>query len=345
MFDSAAHSKRRGVSTIAVVTIVGLLGSIFLFLLDVRKNSYGSYQVPAGTTFIGGYDRIRGPLDLMVASGDGQAYAALARDPTLRHKAIFGTSGQLALRASRPVWGWLIFLASFGQARFTFPAMAVLELLSMTGLVWVLARKIGWWALLALVLPGVLSSLASLTPETLGMVLSILGMTSGWGWLVAAGLVRETYLGFSLAAIILQRRPAYLLPLLVWFGWQCCIRLWVGDWPTQANAHGVGLDLPFRGLMKSATGWQIGEWAAFSLLVVSAAIAARRFGIHVVLYAILGSLLGTLVWVHLRDFSRVLLPLPVLALIALFGSRTLPMRQSASDPSFEPLKTAPKIDT
>src|SRR5437899_9670930 len=80
-----------------------------------------------GTTFVRGFEDPADPLHVMAARGDGQAFAEIARHPTL-DRGIAMSRDEAAFRASRPLWSWLAWLVSLGHPRWVLLAMLVLTL-------------------------------------------------------------------------------------------------------------------------------------------------------------------------------------------------------------------------
>jgi len=257
--------------------------------------------------FLNAYRHPHTKMEALVDNGDGGAYAEIARDPLMSHLSGFDSpfyfGNQAEYRLSRPLWGWLIFLASLGQQSWTFGAMFALEWLSIAFLAYMVTRKT-WWGLLVLVLPGVISAVTTLTPEPFGMALALTG------WFPLLGLVRETYLLFPLAAFIKTRERRYLIPFVIYGGWQAIVYLrGARRWP-----NGL-LEAPGHGFLNAVSHWVAQDWAAFVLLVVLGLLALRRYPLEAGLFWCLAALSRTQSWLHYLDLGRVLLPLEVLGVL------------------------------
>ena len=68
----------------------------------------------SGGAYVRLYDRPLNRVDAVLARGDGQAFAAIAQDPTLARPLVINR-GDFAYRAQRPVWGYAAWMLSFGQ--------------------------------------------------------------------------------------------------------------------------------------------------------------------------------------------------------------------------------------
>src|SRR5206468_2285732 len=67
------------------------------------------------------------PLDVMLVTGDGQAFAAIARDPTLTRPGVFHASNrEMAYRAHRPLASYLAWAGSLGHPGWVPPALAAI---------------------------------------------------------------------------------------------------------------------------------------------------------------------------------------------------------------------------
>jgi hypothetical protein len=276
-------------------------------------------QVNPNAGFLYAYQHPHTRLETLVANGDGEAYAQVARDPLMSHLSGFDSPyfrNQAEYRLSRPLWGWLIFLASFGQKAWTFGVMFALEWLSVAALAYIATRKT-WWGLAILLLPGVISAVTTLTPEPFGMALALTG------WFPLIGLVRETYLLFPLAAFIKTRQRKYLIPFAVYGGWQAIVYL------RGARGEPKGLlGLPGQGFLHAVPNWTLQDWCGFGLLVVLGLIAFRRYPVEAALFWCLALVTRTDSWARYLDLGRVVLPLEVLGVLTL---ATLRSKQNAED--------------
>ena len=105
-----------------------------------------------------------GALEHLAGLGDAQTFVAVARDPAIRHLAVWvGGPAGAALRFSRPLVGYLIWIASFGQPRWAPYAVAALSCASCAATIVLAARLLGgerpWLVLLLLVTPTYLATI------------------------------------------------------------------------------------------------------------------------------------------------------------------------------------------
>ncbi|MCU1451215.1 MAG: hypothetical protein JWP02_3385 [Acidimicrobiales bacterium] len=312
----------------------------------------GVARTPArpGTGFlVRTFDGRTSLLDRQLVRGDGQAYAALARDPGLRRPDVFrGGPQEAAYRAQRPLYSYLAWAASGGRPGAVPLALLGINLLAAAGAaaaVAALSVALGspWWLGPAvLLLPGALVPLNWSTADVLGLAIAVAGL---WLWVrpqrrtwlaaacfAAAGLCRETYLvvPFALGVEALWRHRDGIRPILVslvltpvpYLAWIVVVHARYGAWPLgsrlgAATAH--RLAAPGFGIIEAAHGWGPSEIFNAAALVVIFALAVRRrrpwiFGV-VAGYAALALVLGRDVWDFWHAFSRILLPLEVLGLV------------------------------
>ena len=183
-----------------------------------------------GHPYVNLYDPPRDKAEAMIVVGDGQAYAALARDPTLARPGVFEPNvsqvshrSEAAYRAERPLFGWLGWLASAGQ-----PAAVPIALMALTVLgaavlaaaTGAVARSLGRRADLAFVVvmvPGSLILLAWTGPEAMAAGLGLAGVVV-WprsrplavAAFTAAAFGRESLLLFPAAVAVWELRPRNL---------------------------------------------------------------------------------------------------------------------------------------
>ena len=303
-----------------------------------------------GHPYVNLYDPPRDKAEAMIVVGDGQAYAALARDPTLARPGVFEPNvsqvshrSEAAYRAERPLFGWLGWLASAGQ-----PAAVPIALMALTVLgaavlaaaTGAVARSLGRRADLAFVVvmvPGSLILLAWTGPEAMAAGLGLAGVVV-WprsrplavAAFTAAAFGRESLLLFPAAVAVwelrprnLHRRPATQVATLAvapvtWAMWVVAVRLRLGEWPSSAGS--ARLAAPFVGLVHGAARWGPAELLALGVGAVLAAVAAVRLtGVwRVVLGAhlLFATVLGTEVWAVWQGFTRVLIPVYALGVAA-----------------------------
>lgn len=336
------------VGPLAVGLVTALLAAVIVGVLAVGARR----QAPVVARAYVAHDDGRlltNPFEIMLVQGDGQAYAALARDPTLARPLEFHTRAEAAYRAQRPLLGWLGWLLSFGRPGAVPGAFAVLEVVGVglagAALAALLRHRSGpaWAGVGVVILPGVFESLTWLGPEALGLGLAVAGLVAlerrparpyrAGALLTAAALARETLLVVPLGLVLARGRAALRRPGIVMlpFGavaaWWVVLRCRVGAWPTAAR--GGRLSLPFAGLVDAAGRWAFpsGEWTYLlvaALLVVAVALARREdrpvAGV-VVAAALLGVCMGPSVWGRWQDFTRPLLPLYALGFAGLPSPR------------------------
>jgi hypothetical protein len=351
--DPAATSIRISPVAIGVVG-AGLALLFFLAWLwpmvggPVRTEPYPRELRP----FTSLYDPASRPLEVVMNGGDGQAFAAIGRDPLLREPDVFWLGPEdAAYRYQRPLFGWLAWATAGGRPQLVPEALAAWSVIGiglMIGAVaWALERagRLPWTALLLIAAPGVLSNLRTTGPEALGCGLAVLGVIR-WRdhrWqavacFTLAALCRETLLlvpaVLALHGLIEQRRLRPFLPLLVspalFAGWVVVVNVRTGAWPTQASTGRLAPG--FRGVVEATYALGTGDYVVIALsAVVAAAVVWRAryelVGWMVLAHLGLASVLGERVWRSWHDFGRVLLPMAVFGLIAL-----APRRPHLQDP-------------
>jgi hypothetical protein len=342
---TAAPPSRRalvGVTLVALVVAGAVVGARYL-----------SMSLPvAGHPYVRLYDPPRDRAEAYLVVGDGQAFAALAQDPTLARPTVFRAtandapdSAEAAYRAQRPLLGWLAWAASGGQPGVVPAAMLALTIGSAALLAVVAARLAGDLgrrveaAPLVLLAPGAMVVLGWTGVELLAAGLGLAGAAS-WlagrrglavALLAAAALSRETLLVVpaALAAAdllgpcALRRSWRRVTPLavapLAWAGWVLVVHARLGSWPGDAGAARIGL--PFGSVLEAASHWGPVDVVVLAVTVGLGVVGWRRLdrawrwiiGAHGVLATTLGvEVLQT--WV---GFSRVLLPVTVLGIVAL----------------------------
>ena len=306
----------------------------------------GTVSRPSYTRYYDGRPLSDG-FELLMVQSDGQAYATLARDPSLARPFEFDSRAEAAYRAQRPLLGYLAWVSSAGRSSAVAPTLAVLCVLgagvAAAGLGALLVRRgaPAWPAAFVALLPGAYASLVEFGPELLAVGLTAWGLVAWWNtprrrWL-AIGLftlacaARETSLLAVAAVAIVEAWPGRgrsrdLLPLLVPFGvvaaWDVFLRLRLGAWPFEARHE--RLEAPLQGLLHAGWAGSLLQPAAFSVLAIVAVwvlVRGRSDPLAVVVLANvgLGLLMGRLVWAHWENFSRVLLPLAAFGFVVVLG--------------------------
>jgi len=289
------------------------------------------------------YDQPRGALEAMLVAGDGQVFAALARDPSLSHPEVFRYGRfDAAYRSQRPLLGYLSWALSGGDPGRVAMAMAVLAVLGAglaTGtLAGLLTRP--WLALLIVPSPAGLAVLYSLTPELLALGLALAGLLA-WrrdnrylaiACFTLAGLGRESMLLFpaacAVAELVGRRRPpaALAIPFATWLGWVALAHARFGEplWPLRAQGD-VGA--PFVEMFRQLERWKAMDvltvvLAGAAAIAVAVAVRRHRDGLLPwvgVAFAALTALLGASIWAEWFNSARLLLPLYAAGLGAVYG--------------------------
>lgn len=318
-----------------------ILGSVFVTIniagLDVD-------QPDPGLPYVRLYDRPSDRLEVVVNQGDGQAFAALAQDPSLQRPEIFRAgNAEAAYRAQRPLVGWLAWVLSLGRPRLVPLVLVVLSILGYAALAgavaWELWRRCAapGWTLVVMVSPGARVTLDWTGPEALGAAFAVIGVAlwmdddrrEAIAVLVAAGLCRESLLlvpiAIGLGQLLLDRRSwrsvaPLLLPLAVYAGWVAVVWARLRALPTDAGRG--RLAVPVAGLLDASSGWSPTDLLMAATILLAGgcalAIAPRDPAAWVAgAFALASLVFGAEVWARLEDFSRVLLPLVAFSALAL----------------------------
>jgi hypothetical protein len=315
-----------------------------------------------GHPYVSLYDPPRSRAEALLVEGDGQAFAALAQDPSLSRPGVFsGTaagvtpSQEAAYRAGRPLFGWLGWAFSLGQPGAVPLALLVLTALGAVGLVAGVAvaaaaegRRLDL-AFVAVMLPGSVALFSSTGPEALGTGLALGGAVL-WSrdrrWLAiaamtAAGLARETLvlvpIAIGIAELVRRRpRPLLLVPAVALAAWDLVVRARYGHFPFSA---GKGrLSAPWTSVAA------VPHWGAVDVLVAAIGVGLVIGGFRglpaayrtvVGAYVGMALVMGPDVWADWWAFSRPLLPLYAIALVG-----CLPRRAPAEAEKAPPLGAA-----
>ena len=165
-----SQTNARRALAVALAGVV-IAAAIVLNLVDAARPDAGRGREPYVTL----YAHDRNHVEALLVSGDGQAFAALAQDPLLQRPSVIAADGEYAYRAQRPLWGYLAWAASGGQADLVGWALVVLAILACGAACGVGARLLlergasPWWAL-GIIAAGY-ESLATLTPELFALAL------------------------------------------------------------------------------------------------------------------------------------------------------------------------------
>jgi len=334
-----------------------VVATIAIGAFAFRASQMGSVE---GQPYVDG-SPTSGALEIMLVQGDGQAFAALAQDPTLsRPERFHGIEAELpvgaeaAYRAQRPAFGYLAWVLSLGHPALVPAALVLLSIgsasLLVTAVALVLADR-GYRepmrAVIVLALPVSLAAMSWLGPDLAALGIATLGFRlwpaqrlGAITLFVAASCFRETALlvpvGIAVHGLMHRRdwRGAMQLsvsaaPLGVW---AVVVHARLGFFPWEAYPDLKGL--PFIGVIRAVPQWDAADLLMVLLTVVCAAIAVRRWRdplatIVLVTFA-LGLLLGAVVWKDWRDIGRVLLPMSVYCVVMLMAPVRAPTRGRAS---------------
>ncbi|MGE0881230.1 MAG: hypothetical protein AB7L13_12575 [Acidimicrobiia bacterium] len=233
--------------------------------------------------------------------------------------------------------------------------------LAMTSAVWLARRAVNpWFGLYVVILPGVQSIIVGGGPDAMAgwLVLAAVmayerrvpqhGASSTattdrrdlWivsGLFAVAALTRETTMIVAFVVALVHwwrsglgiasafRSGAALIagvPLAVYFAWLAVVRVRFGAWPWNSNGR---LDV-ISGLLAWRSVWRDSDWVicivGFALVALCLMVARKQIAAWVVAaFGAFSLVLGEFVWHKWEDFSRVLLPMwlfaMLLALVAL----------------------------
>jgi hypothetical protein len=342
---NATSSRSR---LIAVVSLVGMVlgATIVVGFIVTRPSPCCGDEKP----YVSIYREPLSRMDVVLTSGDGQAFAVIAQDPLLQRPSVMSNPAEFVYRAQRPVWGYLAWIGSAGQRQLTGWILAILAVLSCGAVCAVAALLLAqrgrspWWGLVV-VFAG-FETLTELTPELFALALVGAGILF-WqrerrvAAVVAfsfAALTRETML-VAVAALVcwelvncvgsirnrVFRVAPLAFPLGVYLAWIGILRLRFGSWPfnrSQGRLSFPGSGL-FAGLRASDNSSVILTWVVVgAALCIAAIVYARRDVLAwiAVAFGLFGSMLGPGVWVANAGYQRVLLPLYVFAAVAVLGA-------------------------
>jgi hypothetical protein len=323
------------------IALYGLIGSAIAALhLRMAAASLHVFGLP----YVKLYDdrSVHSGLLGLLVQGDGQSYAALARDPTMAHPSAFKSAGEAAYRYQRPLLGALGYLASLGRSAripMVFAIIAVIAAGLAVAAIGALLLHRGVEpaaALLVFLIPGVMWTIATLTPELLA--LAFVGAGIAWwehsprrvglavGAFTLAALTRESMLLVPFAIACYDAAPARRLdrslrplaiPFLVYLGWVAVVAFRVAATPISTGAGNLTL-VPFSGPLRA-----VGHFAepATDVAMIIAAfllagfaitrLRADRLAAVVLTFALYAPFADEFVWQRDGDFVRVLLPLYV----------------------------------
>jgi hypothetical protein len=332
-------------SVAGVVLTATLLGATIVGL-RVLTRPESCCQGPR--PYISLYNRPLPRVDAVLAEGDGQAFAAIGQDPLLRHPQVIGSRAEYAYRAQRPLWSYLAWLASLGQANLIGWALAVLTILSCGAaslLIATMLRQRGaspWWSILVPLIG--LPVLTEFTPELAAAALLCAGILL-WSRedrvlavvaLCLATLTRESMLvGVGALALwelrkvaggrqALRRVAPLAWPFILYGIWIAIVTIRLGVSPFARS--GGRLALPGAGLVANLGGGIHAETvltaAGLAIVMgVAAIVLARRDVLTwmAVSYLAFAAILGHDVWATESGITRTLVPLYLLGSVAIIG--------------------------
>jgi hypothetical protein len=232
---------------------------------------------------------------------DGQFYWGVAVDP-LATGSVHTAFDNAPYRYGHPLYGWLGWLASAGQARAAPAALLAVGLLSLlaagigAGLLGVSRGSRGWEGLFVALNPGLLYAAAHDLAEPLAAALmlgAVYGYVRGRRWLMLGclgllPLAKEqlVLVGLALAGWELLRRrrgPAAALPILATIvpsgAWWVYARLHLGAWFTVGD---TALGAPFNGWKRALLdagvhsydlSWPLAQLGEATIVVITALLA------------------------------------------------------------------------
>jgi hypothetical protein len=291
----------------------------------------------SGPAYVASYDGVEltNALEKLVRASDGQAFAALARDPTLADPAQFPTDAEAAYRAQRILVPWMAWTLSAGQHGSVAPALAALAVLGAVALASGAGRLLAHrdvdprLGAVTVVLPGAVAAFGYFGPESLACGLALHGIAD-WerrrrgvaaALFTFAALARETLvlvpISFLAAALVRLRGRgrrdsgfAFLLLAPVTLSvWLTLVWMRIGAWPTDAN---TGRLEPFGLIHSLVESPSAASALNLALIVGFGAVAWSRrsdpLAAVVGAHLLLASALGPAVAESWEYSARVLLP-------------------------------------
>jgi hypothetical protein len=292
---------------------------------------------------------------------DGQFYVALATDPFMRKHETTSSLDNTAFRGSRimiPLFAWAVSLGHAGAAVYAYQLLCWALGIAAVFMVARMLAEEGQspaWAFLLIPSGGLAASLLRTTPDagTVAFVLAALWFqrqgrfAAALTFSVAAFMTREISVLLLVALAldeILKRKflrsVAFLaVPAVVWSGWKVYMQLWLG----QSRSTGEHLfAAPFSWVARKASEIvqggvadsrleMLGALALIASLVGGAAVLSKRprwtaVDFTFVGFSLLIPFLSYSVYIEAWGFTRILMILPFLALLAA-ERRTSPWRR------------------
>jgi hypothetical protein len=261
---------------VGLLTVIGAVAFVCLRVAVVAHGDISRF-IDVGSDFA---DRAQVPRGVTVVRGsgyDGQFYYRLALDPANLHRRASGITLDTYARVQRIMYSVLAWLGALGQRRLVPYSLVGVNVAALGGLGWlsgIMARDSGRraaWGLLIVGYFGFLFSLGRDLTEICEACFVVAGLVAlrrshpliaGLA-LAAAVLSRETALAVVGAVAVVavldivrkKRGPgvqdaAWVLPIVVYAGWQVTGRAVTGTWPLRADA-GDNLTLPFVAMVRA----------------------------------------------------------------------------------------------
>lgn len=338
------------------VVALGLLGAAVAGAYELISIAKSERYVPAhGPAFVSTFVNVPTALDFLMASGEGQFYAAIVEDPTLAHPERFKTGArQASYRWQRPALPYAAWVLSLGRVVSGRKALAAAVVLSAgfavaaCGALIARAGRPAAAGLGVLLLPGSL-----ITLRGFGVELLALGAAAAGTYLFRYGRTRRDrnvcVLLFTLAvlsreslgivpvalvahAMLVEGRPrraglvaVAAVPVAALLVWWSVERARLGFWPWQDDFYALGL--PWTAFVPGVRRWSSAFDVAFGLaaLAVPLVAIARRprnpYAWVAAAHLPFAFIMGRAVWESWEDFGRPLLPLFFFGLLALAAAR------------------------
>jgi len=303
-------------------------------------------------------------FEVLLNHADGQAYATLARDPTLSHPDYFAGHGEAAAPfLPRPVMPYLLWVLSVGHPGWLEVAFVLAEGLAAGLLVAAAAALLHGCgrsledrlALAVLALPSTLVALFLLGQDVLALGLVLLGIVA---WCRARPAVTASIVLFTLAALTREttlvlvavvgvyglvgrgwrRRDGWLaVPFLAYLAWSA----WASTRYHLRTGRGLTYNLaaPFTGFVQAAGGWSWPARLFMAAIIGFCVLALVRPSRPLLGWMLAGFLAASTVaaervWDAWASGARVIMPGAVLALLAMSlpGPIAAAVRGRASTP-------------
>jgi hypothetical protein len=343
---------------------LGFVCSLLLIGMNlVLVHVPGGNPPPCDQAFVRLYDPPQTKVETVLDVGDGQAYAALAVDPSISDPGMFCDGPrELTYRASRPLFGWMVWAGSLGQPALV-PAVLFILISFGVGLFSfasvLLAAQYGRnpkLGALTLLLPGTIYCIIFLGPEPLAVGCAMLGLVfwrhqpkhAVWSvvFLTAAIMMRDILIVVPAVVVlhdlVISRQPLRKLLILAvppavyvaWVGWLYQRYHYL---PSTADTPGRWENTapPFRGIAQAFRSLEPSVFVGAALVLVFVVLALVRdkrseLTWCVLAWAAMSIVMGRGVWQ--LAILRVLLPLYAFGLIVALVPLDRPTTTRLSSP-------------